>query len=179
MKKFERLISTAGALAALAAFPAMLGAVTIHECVANPQTATSSNRDFHKEAHNFFENVRSVSLDLSDHADTWKSFADEPELNLESHAIQLRQLKADVNELGENVCRLEMLRGDLAPAQQKTMDAVASDVRLMADNVGDAITFLKAERDDLWNPTYYLYADHVSSEADQVTHYAKRAVEGE
>jgi hypothetical protein len=59
------------------------------------------------------------------------------------------------------------------------MDAVASDVRLMADNGGDAITFLGAERDDLWNPTYYQYADHVSSEADQVTHYAERAVEGE
>ena len=177
MRIIKRLITILGLSAALTAFPLTLGATTAKECACEKPTAASYTWDFHREANTLFEDVQTDAQQIEDHAAELQSFSDEPELSWHDHAIQLNQLKGEVNDMGQKLCRLETIRRVVAPWQQKTIDRIASNVPLMADNTEDAILYLNAHQHDLTNPTYWRYADNLYSEGSNLTQSGGEAVQ--
>ncbi len=75
--------------------------------------------------------------------------------------------------MGRRLCRLEQIRRVAAPWQQKAIDDAASSVRLMGDNVQDAINFLEAHQADFWEPSYRQNVANVFNESGQLSQSVK------
>ncbi len=88
----------------------------------------------------------------------------------ETHAAVLNRLRDDVNDMGEDLCRLEAIRATAPVWQQKAIDGTAAPLRLMADNLQDAVAFLNNHRDDLWMAQYGNYIHNLSTESARITH---------
>lgn len=174
--KFEKVLS--GVLsAALVLTGAPLGAATIQECAAGKPTSASQTWNFKSEADNLFQQLETRARQTMDRADQLRSMARNPDTDWQIHAGQLQQVKMQVNDTAEKLCRLETIRRVLAPWQQKTVDQIARQVQLMADNAQDAIAFLDANRGQLWSPTYGKYLSNVYNQAQDMTRSTENAVE--
>jgi hypothetical protein len=157
--------------------PAASAAAAENECIAKKPNAASYTWNFQNEANNIFADMQSDAAQVQDHAAQLQSFALSPEMSWQSHADQLNQLRREINDLGERLCRLETIRRVVAPWQQRTIDRVATTVRLMADNAEDAISVINRNHQFLWSPTYEEYANNLYSEAKSLDHSMGRAVE--
>ena len=111
------------------------------------------------------------------HADKLQSFARDPDLDWQTHASQLEDLKYEINDMGAKLCRLETIRRVVAPWQQGEIDRIGTSVRLMADNTEDAIAFGDSKPRDLWLAPYQKYVTNLYREADALTHSIRNAVE--
>jgi hypothetical protein len=147
-----------------------------HACVAAEPTAASYTWDFHKEANAIFQNVEEDARKAMDHAANLQSYEDS-NLDWVTYGEQLNRVRAEVNDMGDLLCRLETIRPAVAPWQQKTIDSIASSVRLMADNAQDAIVFGNSHSRELWVPTFQAYVNNLYSEAESLTHSTGTAVE--
>jgi hypothetical protein len=163
-------ISAAMVLATVPAF-AQAG----HPCAAAPAAAPSDNSSFHQEANGIFQNIEADAQEAVSQADRLQSYELSPDLSWESHAQKLDQLRAEVNAIGDQVCRLEAIRPDLALWQQKTLDRIAPTLQLMADNTEDAITFLNRHQNELWLPAYQKYITNIDNEAGTLSRSAGNA----
>lgn len=177
MTTIRRLMTIIGVSAALTAFPLPSGASTASTCAHGKPTAASYNWDFHREANNLFEEIRGDAEQARDYAARLQSYEDEPELDLQAHGDQLTYLKNEVNDMGRKLCRLETIRRGVAPWQQKTIDRIALHLQLMADNTQDAIVFVNSHQSDLFNQTYWRYADNIYSQANDLTRSVGNAVD--
>jgi hypothetical protein len=160
-----------------AMIPAASAAVRVRQCIAGKPTAASYTWNFQKEADNIFGAIQSDAVKAQYHAEKLKSFAWDMNLSWQGHADQLWQLKTEINDMGGRVCRLETIRRVVAPWQQRTIDRIASTVRLMAVNAQNAIVFLNHNQQMLWSPTYRHYSDHLCLEASSLTQSVAHAVE--
>jgi hypothetical protein len=59
--------------------------------------------------------------------------------------------------MSRQVSRLETIHHATQPGQQKTIESIATDVRLLADNTQDALAFSESHRETLWVPAYQKY----------------------
>jgi hypothetical protein len=79
--------------------------------------------------------------------------------------------------MSRQVSRLETIRQAAQPRQQKTIDRIATDVTLLADNTQDALAFGEAHRETLWVPTYQKYVDNLYTEARKLAQSVRSAVQ--
>lgn len=177
MMSIKRLITILGVCVALTGLPLTLEAVTSNECACGKPTAASYTWDFHREADTLFQGIQFDAQRVTNHAANLQSFADDPNVTWQVHATELNQLRTEVNDMGNKLCRLETIRRVVAPWQQETIDRIASTLPLMADNTTDAIAYVNAHQHDLLNPTYWRFADNLYSEGTQLTQSAGNAVE--
>lgn len=147
------------------------------ECVAGKPTAASYTWNFRKEADGIFQDIQSDALRARSHADHLDRFVADPDLSWEAHADQLAQLRSEINDIGNRLCRLETIRRVVAPWQQRSIDHIARSVQLMADNTEDAILFLDNNEQILWSPTYQSYVQNLFNEAGDLTASVGNAVE--
>jgi hypothetical protein len=168
MKKRIRLqdarLATLVAAAMLVA-PGVSLAATPPQCSSAEPTAASYTWDFHKEASDLLNGLRVDARKARSAADQLRAFENEPEISWQSHADRLAQIKNEVNDMGAKLCRLEAIRSAALPWQQKAIDDVAPAVRLMADNVDDAILYLNAHQGNFWVPAYDLYVTNLSTQS--------------
>ncbi|HTT63866.1 MAG TPA: hypothetical protein VMG35_18565 [Bryobacteraceae bacterium] len=106
-----------------------------------------------------------------------KSFADDADLGWQAYGNQLTQVKSAVDDMGKDVCRLESIRRALAPWQKHSVDRIATEVTLMADNTQDAIVFFNHHQGTLWRPKFETYVDNLYTQADDLTHSVGHAVQ--
>jgi hypothetical protein len=173
--RFKQLAS--GCLsAALVLTGAPLGAVTVHECAAGAPTAKSYTWNFQNEANNLFQELQSNAQQAMNTAETLRSMSRSNEVSWMIQADSLHQLKMEVNDAGQKLCRLETIRRVLPTWQQKAVDKIGAQVRLMADNTQDAIAFLDAHQGELWSPTYTDYLDNSYNEAKRMTQSTENVV---
>ena len=177
MMAIKRLMTMVGVSVALTAFPLALSAATANQCVCGKPTAASYTWDFHREADNLFEDVHADAHQIRDHAARLQSFEDDAGVTWQLHADQLIQLKSEINDMGQKLCRLETIRRVVAPWQKETIDRIASTAQLLADNTQDAIVYVNAHQEHLLNPMYRRYADNLYSEASELTRSTGDAVE--
>lgn len=71
--------------------------------------------------------------------------------------------------MGQKLCRLEQIRRVTAPWQQKAIDDAAVSVRLMTDNIQDAIDFLNEYQSNFWEPDYRHNVNNVLHESGQLS----------
>jgi hypothetical protein len=147
------------------------------ECVPGKTTAASYTWNFHREANQLVQAIQDDSVAASRHAATLDSFADSPDLSWQTHAEQLSYLKSEINDMGRKLCRLETIRSAVAPWQRTTINRIAKDVVLMANNADDAIVYVTSHQRYLWNPTYENYTSNLYNLSANLQTTADHAVE--
>jgi hypothetical protein len=149
-----------------AALPSL--AAPAHECVAGQPTAQSYTWNFQREANGIFEDIHTDAAHAAGQAATLQQDVTDTNLTWESHGDTLLKLKASVNDMADKLCRLQAIRRTLAPWQQKTVDRINTEVRLMVDNAQDAIVFSDDNPSSLWSPTYSAYVNNLYNEASSL-----------
>jgi len=175
--RVNRLLLGACISSVMAVLPAAAARTAPRQCVAAKPTPASYTWNFQKETDGIFSDIQSAAAQARYHADKLQSFTWGEEVSWEGHASQLSQLKADIDDMGGRLCRLETIRRVAAPWQQRIIDRIATTVRLMADNAQDAIVFENNNHDYLWSPTYRKYTENLYQEATNLTHAMDHAVE--
>ncbi|HXK03801.1 MAG TPA: hypothetical protein VMS37_15475 [Verrucomicrobiae bacterium] len=123
-------------------------------CTPGTPTAASNTWDFKGEANTIFQDIETDARSIRAQADRLESYQRGPELSWASHADHLNVIRDDVNDMGKKLCRLEVIRGALAPWQQGEVDRIAGIVPLLANETEDAILFGGEHQQVLWLPVY-------------------------
>ncbi len=173
--KFDRILMSC-ACALLMAAPAAFAAERC-ECVAGKPSAASYTWNFQREANQLIQRIQDQASRAAVHAAKLQSYADSPDLSWQIHAAQLSSLKGEINDMGQELCRLETIRSAVAPWQQQTIKRIATDIVLMADNADDAIHYVTSHQRYLWNPTYQKYTDNLAGLSTNLQTTTGRAVE--
>ena len=161
---------------ALSTAPANASAAP-QECVATEPTAASQTWDFKGEANDIFKDVQSDAQQAATDADYLQSLDRDYLVSWESHAEHLDSLRAEINDIGAKLCRLQTIHRMLAPWQQKAVDQIAGEAQLMANNTQDAIVFGGSHRSDLWLATYKTDVTNLANEANALTRVLRNVVE--
>ena len=123
-------------------------------CTPGSPTAASNTWNFKGEANTIFQDIETDAQSIRTHADRIQSYERGPQLSWASHGDQLNAIRDDVNDMGKKLCRLEVIRGALAPWQQGEVDRIAAIVPLLANETEDAILFGAEHQQVLWLPVY-------------------------
>jgi len=175
--KQNRLVISGYVLIALAMVPAACAAAA-SECIVPKPTAASATWNFQREANKIFEDVRFDAGQATNHAEELQSMVSRADsLTWLSDVTQLDQIRTEVNDMGVKLCRLETIRRGVDPWQQKTIDRIAADVTLLADNTRDTTAFGDTHRQTLWTPAFQRDVGNLYIEARTLTQSAKNAVE--
>ena len=161
--------------AAFAAFAAPVPVVTVQECAPDQTTVLSRTGNFKAEANTIFRDMRSDARQALDRADDLEGMVT-AHLSWQSEAVPLSGVRVEVNDMAQQVCRLEGIRGMVTPWQQAEINRVAATTRLLADNTDDAITFLNDHQNELWSPTYQKYTRNIYDESRTLERSLHRAV---
>ncbi|HJT87775.1 MAG TPA: hypothetical protein VJ732_07955 [Bryobacteraceae bacterium] len=162
MKKW---LITGGLAGVLAAAPGASMAIEANRCVTGTPTAASYTWNFPKEATRLLNGMRQDANGVADHAAKLEMFATEPNLSWQAHADQLTRIKAEVNDMGMRLCRLQVIQRVSEPWQRQITRRAAPLVQYMADNTEDAINYLNAHQGDFWVPAYRMYTRNLYTEA--------------
>jgi hypothetical protein len=164
------------AMPAVAAPPAVAAAAQKCACVPGKPTAASYTYDFRSEANTIFADIELQARQSLTDADALQGGA-RAGLTWESQTVMLDNLKSDINDIGVKLCRLETIRGVLAPWQQRVVDRIAASSLLLADNAQDAIQFGNANQQRLWRQPYRDYVNNLFNEAQRLKQSAGQAVD--
>lgn len=162
MKASQFVLS--GCVIALAVAPVASAAAP--ECAVAKPDAASYTWNFRQEADNIFAGIRSDAARAKSDAARLQRVVSGPDaVSWVSDSGELERIRAKVNDMGRDLCRLESIRSAVAPWQQKTIDQVDFDLKLLADNTQDAITFGNTHRRSLWVPGFGRTVDNMYTEA--------------
>lgn len=84
---------------------------------------------------------------------------------------QLMALRDDLNNLGREMEQLQS-QNSLPQGEQRLIRRVTREVKLMANDTENAITFGRSHRDDLFNPDYTKNVSRIYSSAEQLNRNA-------
>jgi len=174
--KLKALLFSSYVSVAMVAFAVPARAAAAHECVAAKPTAASYTWDFKGEANTIFQAVQADAEQAVNHADMLQSFAQDPGFSWQTHQNELLALKAEINDIGDKLCRLETIRRAVTPWQQAEIDRIATAARLMADNTQDAIRFGNDHQADFWLPAYQKYTNNLYDQARSLANSVGNAV---
>jgi hypothetical protein len=161
--------------AALSIVPAASAAAG--ECIVQKPTPASYTWNFRQEANNDVKDIQFDAGQARYHAEQLQSMVARPDsVSWVSDVHQLDQIRSAVNDMGQEVCRLETIRRMVAPWQRKTIDSIAREIALLADNTQDAMAFGNSHRETLWVPTYEKYVDNIYTEAQQLSKSVDNAI---
>ena len=118
-----------------------------------------------REASRLLKDMRQDALQVGDRASLLRNFAVSPEVYRDSHAIELRRIRADVNDMGRRLNQLQAMQGTVAPWQQRAIQQAAPLVQFMADNTTDAIKYMNAHQGGFWAASYRQDVHRLDKEA--------------
>jgi hypothetical protein len=155
-------VSAAAATAAVA--PAMAPA-----CMAGQPTAASYTWDFKGEAKTIFDDIQSDAQQASDDADMLQSFTRSPDLSWQTSAYELSQLSDAIDDIGAKLCRLDAIRRVVAPQQQRMIDLISAEARLMSYHAQSAYNFVTTHPEESWHAAYRGDVTNLYNEASALT----------
>lgn len=130
------------------------------------------------ETGNIFKDIQLEAGQARYHAERLKSIVERADaVSWVSDVNQLDQIRVAVNDMSQDVSRLEAIRQTAQPAEQKTIDRIATDVKLLADNTQDAFAFGEAHRETLWVPAYQTYVNNLYAESRNLAQSVRSAVQ--
>lgn len=173
--KLKTLTITASA--AMLAFGISTASAAGPSCTAGTPTAASATWNFQAEANDLFQTVSADARAAENHAGKLQSLGHEEPVSWQGSAYYWQALRSEVNDMGARLCRLEAIRGVLAPWQQTAVDKIAASVRLMANNTEQAILFGNDNQHQLWRPQYQTYVNNLYNEATALTRATGDAVQ--
>lgn len=111
------------------------------------------------------EDMRGDAERVAYRAEVLVNFNNDQEADWAMNVHQLRRIKAKVDDMGKQLCKLQELEPGLPAADQDAIRQAAPLVQYMADNTTDAINYLNRHQGALWAPTYKLYTQNLDNEA--------------
>ena len=85
-------------------------AVSPSTCTPGKPTAESYTWNFKKEASGLLDQVKTDGMSIQRHAANLESYNGTNEIDWQLHADQLTATKAAVNDMGQKLCRLDLIR---------------------------------------------------------------------
>ncbi len=141
---------------------------TSQSCVSGAPTAQSYTWNFRQEAEGLLDDVGAEAWQASFHADQLQNFSQQ--IAWQEHADELNAIRAEVNDMGSKLCRLEAIRRVVAPWEQKAIDDAAPLITEMANEAQSAITFFNDHRNDLFNSAYHAYSEQIYEQSSKLSH---------
>jgi hypothetical protein len=138
--------------------------------MAGQPTAASYTWDFKGEARTIFEGIQADARQAAENADTLASFERGPEVSWQSNEVYLAQLSAAIDDIGTRLCRLEAIRRVVTPGQQREIDLISAEGRLMAMHAQEAFNFGKSHFENLRLDPYRNDVTNLYNEANALTH---------
>jgi hypothetical protein len=148
-------------LSAITLSPA-ISLARVESCASRPgyNTGTTS-----RTASRLFREMRRDARRVAYQTLQIQSFTSEWDTTWAGHADRLNQIKAEVDDMGKRLCRLETMQSAQEPREQKIVAQVAPLVQEMADNTDAAINYLNAHQARFWPPSYKTYTQNLYKEA--------------
>ena len=171
--KIPKIFATALCAGTLAALPVAAFAAEPQACTASRPAALSYHHNYQKEANDLLQDIRTQASQAQRQAADLRTFARTGQEDWQAHAFKLHHVRIEVNDMGKELCRLDVIRPALEPWQQNAIDRIAPHIQLVADNAQDAIVFLNAHESNMWQPTYRLYVRNLYRQAHQISHTVK------
>jgi chromosome segregation ATPase len=156
--------------AGVAALPVVSLAADSRTCVAGKPTPASYTWNFRAEASQLLNDIQTDAAHAQQHADRLQTYASELQISYQSHGEELDAIRAEVNDMGRKLCRLEVIRRVVAPWQQAAIDRAHKLIQLMADNTQDAILFADRRQEDFCMSPYPKYAANLYRESKELAH---------
>ncbi len=172
MQQWRYATELAALVAGMVALPLAAQAAP-QSCAAGKPTPASYTWNFHAEAGRLLNAIQVDAAKAYDRAARIDQYDLNSGMDWHFHANQLAALKSTVDDMGQKLCRLEQIRRVAAPWQQKAIDDAAASVKLMADNVEDAINFYNEYQNYFWEPDYRHNVDNVLHESGQLSRSVK------
>lgn len=142
------------AIGAMLALP-FLAAGAAKLCQPGAVTPESYTWDFKSETNEIFDEIRGRAYHVQDHAATLESFTRSiSQPSWQSHAGELTGVKAQVNAMGEDLCRLHIIRRVTEPWQQVAIDHITPKIVKLAARTESMIDFVSDHRQNLAHPDY-------------------------
>ncbi|HUP02638.1 MAG TPA: hypothetical protein VMU19_01535 [Bryobacteraceae bacterium] len=134
--------------AALAPLPA--SAATVPACSAGKPTAASYTWDFKAEAARTFSDIRADVEQIATNTDELRALTRDDEVSYNpGESYYWNQVDSAINDMGNRECRLQTIRRVVSPAQQRAIDKILAENRLMAYHARNAGDFGKAHPENL------------------------------
>jgi len=141
---------------------------TNQSCALGAPTAQSYTWNFRQEAQELLDDVGAEASQTRYHADQLENFTQQ--IDWQEHAHQLNAIRAEVNDMGSKLCRLEAIRRVVAPWEQKAIDDAAPAIAEMADEAQSAIAFLNNNHNHLFDPAYHAYSEEIYRQSSKLSH---------
>jgi hypothetical protein len=157
-----RSLPAAAALIAAASFlsPSAVFADTRHE--------VSARFDGQRAVTAELSDLRGKLVQLNTDAGRLESFTRGSRVSWESHALELNQIKAHVNAIGDQLATLESMRSLAEPSQQQAIDGVIPVAVQLAERTTAAINHLNENQSRLWVPEYVNHLRAISALTDHM-----------
>jgi hypothetical protein len=150
-----------------------------HPCPPSGQpTERSQTWNFKHEGFGLLRDIGREARDVRTEAAKLRVQAQYLNVSWQSQALELDQIRGDINDMGKKLCRLETIREELAPEQRVIVNQSAPLLKEMAIFAQDSIVFANAHQGDFWSPMYRAYVKNLNTEADALAHAVKGLREG-
>lgn len=136
--------------------------------VTGPPTAASYTWNFSREASSLLRDIHYDAVRASHAAIMFQTVARNPDESWAGRAYSLSQIRAQVDDMGRRLCRLETIRRVVAPWQQEAIGQIAPMVQYMADNTNDALHYLNTHQAAYWSPSYRTYSGRLYTQATAI-----------
>lgn len=140
---------------------------TTRSCTVGTPTAQSYTWNFRQEAQGLLDDVAVEAYWTSYHADQLQNFS--VDVDWQEHADALNAIRAEVNDMGTQLCRLETIKRVVSPWEQKAINDAAPLITEMANEAQAAITYLNQNHNHLLNPTYHAYSEAMYQQSTRLT----------
>jgi len=162
---YARLV---GCLFAVALILPAASLSTDRSCALGVPTAQSYTWNFRQEAQGLLDDVGADASQTRYHADQLENFSQQ--IDWQEHAHQLNAIRAEVNDMGSKLCRLEAIRRVVAPWEQRAIDDAAPVIAEMANEAQSAIKFLNDNHNHLFDPAYHAYSEEIYRQSSKLSH---------
>jgi hypothetical protein len=166
-------------LAAALLLPAGLLAAD-HNCTSGAPTPESYTHDFAKEADQLLTRVQHQAYRVRTDADGMANSSRFDELDWQTNADQLNNIKRHVDAMGKTLCRLDQIRSAVLPWQRKEIDRITPALVELADTTTSAIKTLSTHQQTFWATNFpnqmadiYKDANRIQNNVNLESLYAK------
>ncbi len=129
-------------------------------------TAPTFPSNYSQQASELLHNVRHDVQQVENQVAELKRLANDPDVSWGEHALQLDRVLTEVDEIGNWLCRLEVIQRVAENWQRKVISALSVQMRAIAADAHTAIAHVTHhDGGELWSPPYQKCIQRLHDEA--------------
>ncbi len=163
-------------LAASLLLPAGLWASTAKFEAGSP-TSKSHTWDFAKEANQLFGQISNNANNMQREAEELNMLASSYRADWMTQANLLQQIRGDVNDMGDAICRLQVIRRAVLPWQKEAIERATPMVTSLVHDTQEAIVLLNDNHSRWFATDYVTYASRIYDRTERIKDAADRFVQ--